>query len=149
MSRTIRNVLNFQFILFLSSGAVLIPVTGKVGSGSLFLMPAILIVLYSLMILWGVGDCKVSLIVKKRFDSIYLLGALYSLISLIAMVAELNALSSSMPEPYLAAVALSYLAISISTSVVAMASRACCWVRFNRAKRSRTYIRYSILAAGE
>ncbi|MBB6481840.1 hypothetical protein [Spirochaeta isovalerica] len=149
MSRTIRNILNFQFVLFFASGAVLIALNGKFQNGSAFLLPALLVFIYSAMVNWGLGDCPVSQIVKKRFDSIYLLGALYSVVSLIAMMFELKVLSASMPAPYLAAVALSYLAISISVSVASMSSRYFFWFRFKRAKRNKTYIRYSIIAAGE
>ncbi|MBN2656041.1 MAG: hypothetical protein JXR86_03205 [Spirochaetales bacterium] len=149
MSRTIRNVLNFQFILFLSSGAALIFLNSRIESGSAFLLPALLVFVYSAMVSWELGDCPVSSIVKKRFDSIYVLGALYSLIALIAMIVDLQALGSSLPEPYLVAVALSYLAISLSASVSAMTARYYFWFRFNRSKRIKTCIRYSIIAAGE
>lgn len=149
MSRTIRNIQNFQFTLFLFSGAAFIFLSSKIESGPAFLLPALMVFIYSAMVRWELGDCPVSSILKKRFDSISLLGALYFLVSIISMITELKAIGSSMPEPYLAAVALSYLAISISVSVAAMAVRSYFWFRFTRNRRKRTYSRYSIIAVGE
>lgn len=123
MSRSIKNLLNFQFLLFVILGYVLISLTDRIEHEAAVFLPSLLVMLYGLMVRWGLGDSRPGPVALKRIDSIYLVGFLYSSISLIVLVFRLRELSSLLPDRYLAAIALSYLFISVSTSVSAMAAR--------------------------
>ena len=61
-----------------------------------------------------------KILVKRRIDTINIMGFLYSLISLGTLVYKLKVFGGMVPDSFALSITLSYLAISITTSLAGL-----------------------------
>ncbi len=84
------------------------------------LLPAILIVIYGLIVGLSLINNQNKTIEKRRIETINIMGFLYSLMSLGIMLYKLKKLSGMVPDSLALVIALSYLAICITTSLAGL-----------------------------
>jgi len=83
-------------------------------------IPAILIVMYGCFVGLSLINNQDKKFEKRRIETINIMGFLYSLMSLGVMLYKLKIFGGMVPDRLALAIALSYLAISITTSLAGL-----------------------------
>jgi hypothetical protein len=97
-----------------------------------FFIPAILIVFYGMIVGFSQTNCQNEVLVKKRVDTISFMGFLYTLMSLGILFYKLKVLGGAVPDSLALVIALTYLAIAITTSMAGLIFRGFIWSVFKK-----------------
>ena len=80
-------------------------------------IPVTVLFVYGLLLSGVLSGCINYSYVEHRIDSIYSLGFIYTLISLLVLLFKLKKIAGILPEQMVLIITLTYLAIAISTSI--------------------------------
>ena len=130
-----KGFLNTLFLLFSTAGFIVVFANDALPEGYAFLTPLALVAVYGLIVSRALRDCHDASFADHQLDSIYFLGFLYTLVSLVALFYQLHssvaATEGATTSPAVAAPAsalivsqaLYYVGISVSTSLAGVLFR--------------------------
>ena len=98
-------------------GFVFIALNDRIELQLAIFIPVTVLFVYGLLLSGVLSGCINYPYVERRIDSIYSLGFIYTLISLLVLLFKLKKIAGILPEQMVVVLTLSYLAISISTSI--------------------------------
>ena len=107
-------------LLFALTGIATIFFNDRIEYPLLLLIPAILIVLYGVMVGLSLIDVYDENKVKKRSETISYMGLFYTLLSLTTMLYKLKVLGGSVPMRFALLIAFTYLIIAITSSMAGL-----------------------------
>lgn len=107
-------------LFFALTGFITIFFNDRMEHHLVLLIPAILIVIYGLLVGLSLVHNQCKNLEKRRIDTINTMGFLYSLMSLGIMLFKLKNIGGMVPDSLALAIALSYLAICITTSLAGL-----------------------------
>ena len=103
-------------IYFAITGFIAIFFTQKLESHFSLLIPAILTIIYGILVCISLMNIQNKVLVMRRIDTINFMGFLYSIISIGTLLYKLKIFGGTAPDSLALMIALSYLSISITTS---------------------------------
>lgn len=127
MVKSTKTLLNVLFLLMAAMGSVLIFNHSGEGQEMLRVLPVMIITVYSLLLLRSLTDCWDNKIAVKRINSVYHMGFLFTMFSLLSMILKLKAAAGYLPENRAAALALSFLFIAVTAGFSSLIMRYLVW----------------------
>jgi len=126
-----KSFLNVLFLLFSAAGFAVVFYNGRLPEDYAFLAPMVLVAVYGLVVSAALRGCHDASFAEHHTDSIYFLGFLYTLVSLVVLFYELRAgvsAGAASPEAppageLIISDALYYIGISVSTSLAGVLFR--------------------------
>lgn len=136
-----KSFLNVLFLMFSAAGFAVVFYSDQIESEQAFLLPMAFVAAYGLVLSQTLGSCKDRSFAEHHIDSIYFLGFLYTLVSLVTLfyslqnelgdlnfaAQEAGAENAATPSTAAGAVAMSealyYVGISVSTSLAGVLFR--------------------------
>lgn len=121
-----KSVLNVLFLVFSAAGFAVVFYNDRLPEEYAFLAPMVLVAVYGLVVSRALRDCHDQSLADHHTDSIYFLGFLYTLVSLVVMFYELQdgvSAGASVAGERIVSDALYYVGISVSTSLAGVLLR--------------------------
>lgn len=121
-----KSVLNVLFLVFSAAGFAVVFYNDRLPEDYAFLAPMVLVAVYGLVVSRALRDCHDQSLADHHTDSIYFLGFLYTLVSLVVMFYELQdgvSAGASVAGERIVSDALYYVGISVSTSLAGVLLR--------------------------
>ncbi|MFP4705548.1 MAG: hypothetical protein ACLFMV_12135 [Spirochaetaceae bacterium] len=131
-----KSVLNTLFLLFSAGGFAVVFYNDRLPEDYAFFAPMVLVVAYGLVVSRALRDCHDASLADHHTDSIYFLGFLYTLVSLVVLFYELRAgvsagapptgappAEATSPGEAIVSDALYFVGISVSTSLAGVLFR--------------------------
>ena len=123
MSYSRKRTLNALFIITAASGFAAIAASSEMTFDHAFFLPTTLVVLYALIVGRLLEGCNEPNVADHHLDSIYFLGFLFTLVSLIVLFYELQRSVQQVEGPAQVEHAFFYLGIAVSTSIAGVLFR--------------------------
>lgn len=121
-----KSFLNVLFLLFSAAGFAVVFYNDRLPEDYAFLAPMVLVAVYGLVVSRSLRDCYDASLADHHTDSIYFLGFLYTLVSLVVLFYELRGgVTADAPAAgeLILSEALYYIGISVSTSLAGVLFR--------------------------
>jgi hypothetical protein len=123
MRRGTKTVLNLLYLLFAAGGFILIFYTGETGGNAVFLLPTAMIGVYGIIVMVSTSGSQEERSAEHHIDTIYYLGFLYTLMSLVTLFYRLNAVGTADQGDAVFHSALYYVGVSVTTSIAGILFR--------------------------
>ena len=123
MLKSTKTFLNFLFFIFSLAGFASIFLNDQINHELAMFIPTGLTVLYGMIIGGAVSNSFDYALVEHQIDTIYFMGFLYTLMSLVTLFYKLNGVLSVELDQMAISIVFTYLAISITTSIAGVIFR--------------------------
>ncbi|TVR34681.1 MAG: hypothetical protein EA404_02120 [Spirochaetaceae bacterium] len=123
MLRTSKTVLNGAFLLFAVGGFALIFFDQQIDHQYLFFAPTALVMFYALLVHRLLANCYEQTLADHHIDSVYFLGFLFTLVSLITLFYRLQSGLNAADGSAQISQAFYYVGVSVSTSIAGVLFR--------------------------
>lgn len=123
MGRGTKTFLNLLYLFFAAGGFILIFFTSTAAGEVVFLLPTAMIAAYGVIVMVSTSSSDEAPAAEHHIDTIYYLGFLYTLMSLMTLFYRLNALDTMDQGDAVFHSALYYVGVSVTTSIAGILFR--------------------------